>query len=314
MRNFKRRKLFFNEEKHSYTDERGIKYTSMTTILGKYEDEFNTKEMARKVSRKYWNKRGHKYYRMTPLQIEEKWKQINKEACDKGNTKHNYFEMCIKNANGYNKSANGIYINDYIYTIDDILDNHDFGKVNIDYFKDSKIDERYPEIYNVLAYHANNDWDIYAEVGVYNPNLIVSGLIDVFMKKGNLFRILDWKTNKRKLLFEAGYYKRDQFGNETEEFIPTPHKKLKAPLDNIEEAAGNIYTLQVSGYAWLVEQFGLKLDKLFLAHIRDIKDENGENKEIVDFYPITYLKQDVERMFYHHDRIYNTNKQSKLIF
>jgi len=315
MRSFERCKLFFNELEHKYTDNRGVTYTSMTTVLGKYEHPFETDKVALATSRKYWNAVGHKYYRMTPKKIKELWAEINTTACDKGNKKHNYFETSIKTANGYNRRAGGIYINDYIYTLDDILDDHDYGLVDLKHFRNTKIDIRYPSIYNALEYHISNGWKIYAEVGVYNPDLVVSGLIDVLMVKGNLFRILDWKTNKRKMEFNAGYFKRDQFGEETEEYVYTPNKKLKPPLDNIEHCNGQEYSLQLSGYAYLTEQFGLTCDGLFLAHIRDIKDkQTGKEKEVVEFHNIKYLKKDVLKMFNHHNRIYNQSQQQTLIF
>ena len=34
--------LYFNEELHKYTNQDGLVYTSMTTVIGRYEDKFDT--------------------------------------------------------------------------------------------------------------------------------------------------------------------------------------------------------------------------------------------------------------------------------
>ena len=42
--------LYFNEKLHKYTDSRGIVYTSMTTVIGKYEVKFDTEKMSKIVT------------------------------------------------------------------------------------------------------------------------------------------------------------------------------------------------------------------------------------------------------------------------
>ena len=49
-------------------------------------------------------------------------------------------------------------------------------------------------------------FEIYAEIGVYHPEYLISGLVDILFVKGDEFFILDWKTNKAPIRFEGGYW------------------------------------------------------------------------------------------------------------
>jgi hypothetical protein len=301
--------LYFNEELHKYTNESGLVYTSMTTVIGKYEEKFNVEEEAKKCHKKYFTRKGHRYYNMTVTEIKESWTKLNKHSTTRGNERHNYLEDIVKDSSGYTKVGANKFINDRIYTIDDILINHDFGRIDISYFKSKNLDSRYPAIYNIILKMVNAGWNIYSEIGVfYNPYMI-SGLVDILFVKGNEFKILDWKTNKAKLHFESGYFKRDESGKNTSHWVSTDNR-FKPPLAHIQSSHGNTYTLQLSGYAWLIEQFGLTCTGLLLCQIRpkhldeygNIFNDNGE--EIVDLVPIKYLKEEVHTMFKHHYRVH----------
>lgn len=309
--------LYFNEELHRYTNELGQVYTSMTTVIGKYEDKFDADKMAAQCYQRYFTKKGHRYYNMTVPQIKASWNKLNSDACDRGNNKHNYLEDLVKeNSNYYKSSAK--FTNDRIYTIDDILVDHNFGRIHLEYFEKKGLKEKYPLIYNTIAYHISKGWRIYSEIGVFYNALLNSGLVDILLVKGDKFRILDWKTNKAKLHFESGYYRRDEHGKNTSEWVATDNR-FKAPLRHIQQSHGNTYTLQLSGYAWLIEQFGLRCDLLMLCHIRpkhldeygNIPEGANEDEDTVDLVKIEYLKKDVEVMFKHHYRVY-AEKQTKM--
>ena len=309
--------LYFNEELHKYTNQDGLVYTSMTTVIGKYEDKFDTDKMAKQCHQRYFRKKGHRYHGMSVKQIKASWTKLNNDACERGNERHNYLEDIVKTSSGYRKNSSK-FINDRIYTIDDILANHDYGSVDLSYFENIGLKERYPSIYEVIENLVKDGWRIYSEIGVFYNPLMVSGLVDILLVKDNYFRILDWKTNKAKLEFESGYYKRDELGVNTDHWV-SKDDRFKAPLAHIQESHGNTYTLQLSGYAWLIEQFGLECKGLLLCHIRpkhldkygNIPYNNNEKDDIVDFVHIKYLKDDVEMMFKHHWRVYS-NKQTNL--
>ena len=117
------------------------------------------------------------------------------KACDKGTKKHNYLETAIKTCSGYKLNANG-FINDRIYTIDDIVGSHKYGKLNLEYFVKTGIREKYPDIFSLIAALVMKGYHIYAEIGVYDSQNLVSGLIDILLIRDKEFIILDWKTNK----------------------------------------------------------------------------------------------------------------------
>jgi len=305
-------KIFFNEELHKYTDDLGNTYTSATTVIGKYEIPFDTDAMAKACSRKYWNVTGHRYHRMTVAQIKADWVDINKTACDKGNMKHNYLEDAINASNGYKKIANSTFINDRIYLIPDIIANHNYGQVDASSPLMLALQERYPIIFNTIVYYLNRGFKFYAEIGVYDiHNRLISGLIDLLLINHDTkeFKIVDWKTNKNELHFSAGYFKRDKQGNDTSVWVAQPHKRLKYPLHGIQDCHGSIYTLQLSLYAHLVEQFGYTNTGIYLFHIRErtIIGIGGEEEveEFVKHHVIDFWKYDVERMIQHH---YDSNK------
>jgi ATP-dependent exoDNAse (exonuclease V) beta subunit len=296
----KGRTLYFNEEKHKYTDEFNSNYISVTTLIGKYTSEFKAEKIAEACERIGRNPSHPKYqyYKdKSKKEILREWRIINEKACERGNKKHNYLENIIRNSTNYKSTELG-YINDKIYTIDDIICNHNYGKLKLDYFEKTKLNETYPKIYNIIKEFSNIGYKIYSEIGVYDFELCISGLIDILLVKGEEFVILDWKTNKSPLMFDAGYFTKDVNGNLTNEFIKKD-EYFASPLDYVQDSVGEHYTMQLSIYAYLVETFGYKCNALVLTHIRSIT----EDKEEVKFYNIKYIKNEVQLLLNH----YSTN-------
>jgi hypothetical protein len=292
------RTIFFNEKLHSYTDNCGNKYTSMTTCIDKYVEKFNADAVSRACERIGRNPNHPKYLKYkgrTANEIKLDWKQTSEEALENGSRKHDYLEHTIKNSNGY-KLIENQYINDKIYTIKDIINNNSFGNIDLNYFIDTGIITRYPIIFSVIKTAVDNGWKIYSEIGVYNTYYLISGLIDLLLIKDDNFIIIDWKTNKADIKFNSGYFEKDLKGNLTKYFIET-NKSFKYPLTMLPDSVGNHYGLQLSGYTFLVEQFGFNCVGNILFQIR----ENEEGSiEKVDMLQMPDLKKEVEIMFNHH--------------
>lgn len=87
----------------------------------------------------------------------------NYQGLDSGTKKHNYLETAIKTCNGYKLNANG-FINDRIYTIDDIAGSHKYGKLNLEYFVKTGIREKYPDIFSLIAALVTKGYHIYARL------------------------------------------------------------------------------------------------------------------------------------------------------
>ena len=310
----KGRLLYFNEEVHKYKDDLDQPYTSTTTVVGKYTEDFKTKEIAKACERIGRNPNHPKYlmYRgKFAKQLIAEWKAETERACAKGTIKHNTLEDAVKSSNNYKKNANG-FVNDRIYTIDDIIKKHKYGKLTLKYFSKTGIDKKYPTIYGIIKDLVGKGFKIYAEIGVYHTGFLISGLIDILLvNDAGEFYILDWKTNKAPLHFDCGYYEKNLDGTLNLDRWIAKDNYFEYPLNKLVDSVGNHYAMQLSTYAYLVESFGLKLLGLILCHIRTLEktyDDNGNEVEEVKFYKIPYLRQDVESMLSDHARSIQSTK------
>jgi hypothetical protein len=299
----KGRTIYFNEELHKYTDDMDNVYTSTTTLIKKYEPEKDFEGIAAACERIGKNPRHPKYEKYkgkTKRQILKSWDKIADEGKEKGTIKHNFLEISIKQSSGYTLNAKG-FINDKLYTVDDIIKKHNYGLLNLEFFSSRGVHTRYPKIYACIKAFVEAGYRIYAEIGVYDGDYLISGLVDILLVNGEDFVILDWKTNKDEIRFESGYFEKDNNGVSTNRFIAT-NDMFNYPLNHLPASTGNGYTLQLSTYAYLVETFGYKCKGIILCHIRDILNSS---EELVTLLPIRYLKSDVKKMI-----LYDYNKRS----
>ena len=312
-----KREIFFDEASHKYTDSFKNPYVSTTTLISKYYEGFKTIEIAEaceKIGRGL-TKLGTrhpkylKYKGKTANQLLHEWDITRDTACAKGSTKHNYLEDTIKSVNNYNKIKYK-YINNRIYTLDEIIDNDNIGKIDISLFDNLEFKNKYPSIYNFVRHLISEGWSFYAELGIYDPNVLISGLIDLFAIKGTEFLIIDWKTNAQPIRFDAGYYEKDNNGNYTDTYI-NKFDKFYSPLEHLDASTGNKYAMQLSTYAYMAELRGLTCIGLILYHIRDV-EENGIVNEVVTPLQMPYLKDEVSLMFKDHSSRLNLKSQYQL--
>lgn len=302
-----KRTIYFNEELHKYTDEFNNVYTSATTLIGKYTTKFDTKKMARICAMS--GMRGNpKYAGKTAKQLEAEWAKTTEDACDKGNKKHNFLELAIKNSNGYNRIADSLYINDNLITIDDVIDNHELGRIDLDIFVKQGVDKKYPKIFNILNQFIDRGYRLHAEIGGYHPDYLISGLIDLFLIKDYKFSIIDWKTNKASIKYASGYFEKDVNGKLTNNYIYT-NNKFHSPLSHLADSVGNKYSMQLSIYDYLAEVNGLEFEANILCHIQETEDDDGQIIETETLLPIKYMKKDVHTLFNHHKSNNNRNNQ-----
>ena len=309
----KNRIIYFDEKQHKYTDDLKNPYTSVTTVIGKYENKFDSIEVAKACARIGRNPAHPKYLRYkgkSVSQILKEWENIKDTACENGSIKHNFLEQSIKLATGYNLNAGTTYINSRIYTIDDVIENPGFGELSLEWFVQTGIAKKYPVIYNDLVVLSKHGFRIYAEVGVFDVKYLISGLIDLFITNGKQFIIFDWKTNRSDIRFENGYFEKDIHGNLTTIFIQG-NKVMLPPLSHLADSVGNHYSLQVSGYAWFAIKRGLEYLGSVIYQIRE--DEHDE-VERIDKIAIPNLVTDAEKMFKHHSDNLNRKSQTLLFY
>lgn len=301
--------LYFDDIKHRYYDNFNNPLVSTTTIIGKYEHKFDTELMARNCWKAGIN--GNPKYRGKSVeQIKREWKKDSDDGLAQGNEKHNFLEVAIKDSSYFYNFHSRYPGNNYrLYTIPDILNNPKYGELSINTFIDCGIKDRYPSIFDVIVTLTNKGYRIYSEIGTFNIDLLVTGLIDVLLVKDKSFIILDWKTNKAPIRFDSGYWEKDKNGKLTNNWI-TQNYMFEYPINKLQSSVGNKFALQLSTYAYQVIQFGLKLEALILCQI--IQKDKGLEEVNIDLYPV--LLNEVELMLKHHVSTSIINKQHSLVF
>ena len=104
------------------------------------------------------------------------------------------------------------------------------------------------------------------EVRVFSKKWKIAGMIDsLFIYKGKIF-ILDWKTNKQ---FTFDDHEKGRY------------EKLLEPFDDHWKNHLNEYSIQLSLYALILEEWGFEVGGAYLVHIGH-GDEEAELFKIVD--------------------------------
>ena len=297
--------LYFDEGPHKYTDSNGNEYVSVTTIIGNYCPKFDAK---------YWAHKKAREQGVSEKEILKQWDKIKNEACDRGTNTHNGIENAIKDVSKFKEAIQYLQqVGGRCITVADIP-NLIPTPLDIDKFKEAT-ENKYEEIYRVFQFYTERGYTIYSEIGVFDPELLISGTIDILCDRPSDFVILDWKTNRGGLQFESGYYKKDKttIPNQlTNEWV-RKNDKMLPPLNHLPECNGSHYSMQLSIYARLTERI---LNKpcvgLGLCHIgspfvlnnygqpyRDVDgfhiDPNGTDS--VNWFRINYLKNEADAIF-----------------
>lgn len=297
--------LYFDEGPHKYTDSLGREYLSVTTLIGDYYPKFDAD---------YWAHKKAKEQGKTEAQIKAEWERIKNEACERGTHKHNNLEDAIKSTSKFKdaikyleqvESGRCITVADIPNLIPKPLDIEEFKKAT---------DYKYDEIYRVFDYYIERGYTIYSEIGMFLPPYLVSGTIDILCYRPTDFVILDWKTNRDGLKFEAGYYKKDKNTIPNQLTNDWVHKReyMLPPLGHLENCNGMHYTMQLSLYAygvecilqipcvglglchigspWIKNKYGQPLRDKYGYHV----DPNGE--DTVNWYRIQYLRNEANAL------------------
>ena len=111
-----------------------------------------------------------------------------------------------------------------------------------------------------------------------DDDFLLCGQIDLLIANDNKLTIGDHKTSE-KIEFKSFYdkYKKSQ-------------TMMKYPLNTIQDCNGQHYTLQLSTYAWMLQQLNpnFEIERLFIHWI----DHDGKES----FIDVPYMKQEVEKM------------------
>ena len=290
------RTISFDPKLHRYNDEDKLPYLSVTTQVDKYKEPFD---------KEYWSKKKAQELGLTQGQVLANWDKITKDSHIKGNKIHERLEDSVNDSRLINT--------DYLYNVPDINYNDPRNligfEVTLEVLKETPLAKHYPKIFELLEFYINKGYRVYAEKRIYLFEYQVAGTIDLVLIKDKEFIIVDWKTNKDDLKFVSGYFKKVN-GIKTDQWVDKKSYYLY-PLDKVEECKGNGYSLQLSSYAWMLEQWGFKCIGLILCHIRETKEDVDIVKEKkVEFYKIRYMKAEVKSMFEHSFK-YRNNSRSQ---
>lgn len=302
-------RLYFDEPNHKYTDSFGNIYKSTTQLLHDYVPKFD---------KDYWLNKKAKELGVSPKKLEAEWKNITEYACNAGNKVHNNLEDAVKSSSKFQQAVQYLQPkNGEMITIADLNNiQANYKLLNIKDFIELT-DNKYPDVYEVYKKYTDNGYKIYAEIGFFLLDYLISGTIDVLLVRDDgLYVIGDYKSNREGLIFESGYYKKDKTKKPiqlTNIWIPKK-ETLLPPVSHLPNCNGSVYNLQTSLYAYAVGIItGMECRGTWLLHIDcDYElNEYGMPKKFSDglyhikenpiektkFYVMPYRKNEVEAIF-----------------
>ena len=255
----------FQEDDHSYThNPTGKRYTSATTLIGKYHEKFDSKrvakgyavKMGKKVTDPNWSPEWGK-----PQYWIDKWEANTQLACTRGSAFHLKKELEVLAQTGQTTSNREGY--------------------------------NYSQDYSLLPLGL---W--LTELLVHDPYWGIAGQIDKVWLEETCFDIRDLKTNGK---MDLKSYCREIPTALSELGIEEPRKEYKMmyfPVNHIQDSNYWHYALQLSLYAYMVERLtGKTCRSLILEHHKPLSDT--EVDPVATEYEVPYLREDVELMLQH---------------
>ena len=117
-----------------------------------------------------------------------------------------------------------------------------------------------------------------------DDDICLVGQIDLLVIENGRIKVIDHKSNE-KLEFKSYYNP-----------ITKSSIKMKPPLQHLDDISGQHYTIQLSLYAWMVQQIHpeYEVEKLTIHWI-----DHDNNEKFID---VPYLKDDVEHMIAHYKK------------
>lgn len=275
--------VVYSDEAHVYIDKTDQqKYVSVTTLIGKYENPFDVF---------FWSS----YKTCEKLMSEE--------------TFHVLKETLLATKRWTDDMIEKLHLDPIIFdkTRKEIQKGYDDER-NKSCERGTKIHSNFEEMYYTSEKQdlkkfglggvftcKKGYYELDLEKGVYPEFLVslkssdgilrVAGQIDLLIKDGNDIIIADYKTNKE--IKKHSYFDKNKFSR----------IMMKYPLNNIEDCNFYHYSLQLSTYAYLLQQIKpeLNIKKLMLIHI--------DHDDKITEYTVDYLKNDVERMLKHYKKL-----------
>lgn len=281
----------FNKDNHTYTNQ-GELYTSVTKLIGKFKNPFNRdhwstyKALERLFPPKLWKetKKGWDVSKTDFIAhastkflkelgsaqdlniaidtILKEWKGENQKAIQRGNHYH-----LAKEKQSYKQGYEISPFDGKKYYIDQ----ETIKLINPSLSLEEQIDADHKEglVYDLFLLPDG----YYPELLIWNNEYKLAGQADrVFIKtkrKHRYISIDDYKSNKK--IKTKSIYNKAKRG----------YMMMKPPLNHLMDCNHTHYNLQISLYAWMLEQFGYKVDNLAFHHFNTM-------------YQLKYLKKEIK--------------------
>lgn len=116
-----------------------------------------------------------------------------------------------------------------------------------------------------------------------DPEYLLVGIADLVNIHDGQFDIIDWKTDEDGIKFKSHF-----------DVAKKHAKKMKYPLTKFDDVNGIHYQLQLSLYAWMIQQLrpDLKVGDLKIVWVKDMK--------VKHVYKVEYLKDEIENLIKWH--------------
>ena len=265
--------ITFNEEKHQYTNQNNEIYTSVTTFIGKFKNKFDSE---------YWSlyKAIEEKSGITDKRMFNSWLKVLGFKNDKT---INDLENVIVKANLNRHLLESINVRILREWKTKNLNSQEKGtalhkqkeiesyKKGVEVLGGTNIKGVVRQQYSQDIYSLEDGF--YPELLLYNNYLKIAGITDkTWLTTINGIRYIDiddYKTNGK---------------------ITTNNKfqKMLSPINHLDDCNYIHYNLQVSMYAFLLEECGFKVRNLRFTHVQDNEDDI--------IYKVKYLRNELVQM------------------
>jgi hypothetical protein len=281
----------FDHVSHTYTfKEQPIKF-SVTQLISRYFESFNSEVIALKMMSSFnWPRPEYQHPDGEPYSLQEilaKWNQISEDSRNQGTLMHENIEKMINN---------GMIIPDSITSSEELLNPE--TKQFISFMNDILIRDRitpYRTEWKIVAPNINLAGSVdfigmlpalpsppaKATFDTANSISVNVGDIEKKSKKKNVnvtvddqptFVIMDWKRTKYAesfFKFNPKYGTRTSFNNSNSDTTTTtgfPLKRAKRPISNLYDCDEIKYSLQLNFYNYiLTNYYSLKISKMMIV-------------------------------------------------
>lgn len=280
------KRVIFEEKNHTYTCD-GKKYKSVSHVFKTVQPHKDWDYIASRSALKMIL--GEDDYRDLLRKHKIKFDDINLIKILLPYTEQELFDETVKQlreewrANGEVATTRGTAFHKKMELLD-ISNGYAINRYNNKKYTTQVFDKTYDN-----ESLADNLYDLpdgyYPELLLFNHEKKMGGQADkVFIETvGNrrYIDIDDWKT-------DANILKRPDFRHPVEGY-----QMLEEPCSHMYDTNYSAYTIKISMYAWMIEQFGFEIRSLAFTSV-DVDDDLVVLKE--EWYPVSYKKWEVEQI------------------